>query len=58
LQNIGVSDALKLLNARIGTPAAKVLDAASVRANKSILAGRRVEDVLRWAQKKMTVASK
>lgn len=50
---LGPADAKRLLNARIGTPAAQVLSPASVRANRHILAGKNAEDVLRWAQKAM-----
>lgn len=50
---LGPTDTKRLLSARIGTPAVQVLSPASVRANRSVLAGKKAEDVLRWAQKAM-----
>lgn len=50
---LGATDAKRLLNAKIGTPAAQVLSPASVQANRKVLAGKKAEEVLRWAQKAM-----
>lgn len=50
---LGPTDTKRLLNAKIGTPAAQVLSPASIRANRHVLAGKNAEDVLRWAQRAM-----
>ncbi|TGT42784.1 hypothetical protein [Mesorhizobium sp. M8A.F.Ca.ET.165.01.1.1] len=50
---LGPTGAVKLLNAKVGTPVAKILDREAILANKKVLAGKRAEQVLAWAQTKM-----
>jgi hypothetical protein len=49
---LGSTGARKLLTAKIGTPVHQVIGAKEIKANP-FLKGKKAEDVLRWAQKKM-----
>jgi hypothetical protein len=50
---LGAEGAKRLLKAPVGTPVEMVLSKQQINANKSVLAGKKAEDVLYWAQRKM-----
>jgi hypothetical protein len=50
---LGPEGAEKILTARIGTPVAQLLPVQVIRANRAMLLGKKAEDVLREAQRKM-----
>jgi hypothetical protein len=49
---LGPTGARRLLTAKVGTPVNQVIDAKSIKANP-FLKGKKAEEVLKWAQKKM-----
>jgi hypothetical protein len=45
--------AAKVLTAKPNQPVSRFVSRGAIEANKSVLAGKKVEDVIRWAQRKM-----
>lgn len=50
---LGPGDAVKVLKAAPGTPVTSVVNADSIDANQSVLAGKTVDTVTNWANRKM-----